>query len=205
MVHISWDTVCKAKEQGGLGVLDLKIHNQALLIKFLHKFFNRADIPQVNIIWETHYQDKLPSENKTGSFWWRTVLKHLSTFKQHAICKAGQGNTVMFWTDNCQDLPLQLKYPELHSYAIKQNISLHSVLQTTDIGLLFHRPMSQEAFVQVNALEDLLNNKVVSTGNDIQSYTWSAPKYSSIKMYKANQGNQQAHNTFRLLWKHLAV
>ena len=45
MVHISWDTVCKAKEQGGLGVVDLKIHNQALLIKFLHKFFNRADIP----------------------------------------------------------------------------------------------------------------------------------------------------------------
>jgi hypothetical protein len=29
----------------GLGVLDLKTQNEALLIKNLHKFFNRLDIP----------------------------------------------------------------------------------------------------------------------------------------------------------------
>jgi len=37
--------VTKSKEEGGLGVLDLKTQNEALLLKNFHKFYNRADIP----------------------------------------------------------------------------------------------------------------------------------------------------------------
>lgn len=36
LVLISWEQVCKPKAQGGLGVLDVHLHNQALLMKFLH-------------------------------------------------------------------------------------------------------------------------------------------------------------------------
>ena len=35
---ISWDTVCKPKAQGGLGILDISVHDKALLMKFLHNF-----------------------------------------------------------------------------------------------------------------------------------------------------------------------
>ena len=37
---IAWDQVCKPKEQEGLGVLDLQIHNKSLLLKHLHKIFS---------------------------------------------------------------------------------------------------------------------------------------------------------------------
>lgn len=40
----AWEFVCLPKEEGGLGVLKLGTQNEALLIKFLHKFFNKADI-----------------------------------------------------------------------------------------------------------------------------------------------------------------
>jgi hypothetical protein len=36
----SWEMICRPKDQGGLGVLDLRIQNKALLIKNLHKFYN---------------------------------------------------------------------------------------------------------------------------------------------------------------------
>lgn len=36
----AWDMVCRPKECGGLGVLNLKIQGDALLLKFLHKFYN---------------------------------------------------------------------------------------------------------------------------------------------------------------------
>jgi len=65
----TWKLVCLPKEEGGLGVIDLKVQNEALLLKNLHKFFNRLDIPWVHLIWEKHYQnDKLPSAIKKGSF-----------------------------------------------------------------------------------------------------------------------------------------
>ena len=37
--------VTKSKEEGGLGVLDFKTQNEAMLLKNFHKFYNRADIP----------------------------------------------------------------------------------------------------------------------------------------------------------------
>ena len=49
----SWEMICKPKNQGGLGVLNLRIQNQALIIKHLFKFFNKADIPWVKLIWNS--------------------------------------------------------------------------------------------------------------------------------------------------------
>jgi hypothetical protein len=42
---IAWSTVCKPKDQGGLGVMHLETQNNALLLKNLHKFYNIMDIP----------------------------------------------------------------------------------------------------------------------------------------------------------------
>lgn len=35
---------CMAKDQGGLGIIDLRAQNSALLTKFLHKFYNKLDL-----------------------------------------------------------------------------------------------------------------------------------------------------------------
>lgn len=70
---VKWEKVCLPKKAGGLGVLDLRTQNRTLLIKYLHKFFNRHDIPWVDIIWNQYYKDgKMPSfPMSVGSFWWR--------------------------------------------------------------------------------------------------------------------------------------
>jgi hypothetical protein len=37
--------VCLPKDEGGLGVINLKTQNEALLLKNLQKFFNKTDTP----------------------------------------------------------------------------------------------------------------------------------------------------------------
>jgi hypothetical protein len=44
---IAWEKICRPKDQGGLGVLNLHIQNNALMLKNLHKFYNRLDVPWV--------------------------------------------------------------------------------------------------------------------------------------------------------------
>jgi hypothetical protein len=53
----SWDSICKQKKQGGLGVLNLGIQNQALIMKNLYKFYNHMDIPWVKLIWQAYYNN----------------------------------------------------------------------------------------------------------------------------------------------------
>jgi hypothetical protein len=50
----TWPLVCKPKTEGGLGVLDLKTQNESLLMKHLHKFFNKIPVPWVQLVWDQY-------------------------------------------------------------------------------------------------------------------------------------------------------
>jgi hypothetical protein len=56
----AWDIVCQPKDKGGLGLMDLKVQNQGLLLKYMHKFFNKQDIPWVILVWDNYYQNGAP-------------------------------------------------------------------------------------------------------------------------------------------------
>ena len=67
----AWEMVCKPKKHGGLGVINIKLQNEALLMKFLHKFYNKMDIPWVQLLWDAYYTGKIPHVvPPVGSFWW---------------------------------------------------------------------------------------------------------------------------------------
>ena len=65
----AWPTVCRSRDEGGLRVLNIKTQNEALLIKHLHKFLNKEDIPWVSRVWKKYYHNgKLPGHTKGGPF-----------------------------------------------------------------------------------------------------------------------------------------
>jgi hypothetical protein len=81
----AWKLICRTKDEGGLGIINLETQNQARLMKNLDKFFHKKDIPWVSLVWEKHYRnDRLPGEVKKGSFWWSDVLKLIHKFKESA-------------------------------------------------------------------------------------------------------------------------
>ena len=47
---VAWPNMMKPKEKGGLGVINLRLQNDALLMKHLDKFYNKADVPWVQFI-----------------------------------------------------------------------------------------------------------------------------------------------------------
>jgi hypothetical protein len=79
---VAWDRVCQPKNKGGLGILNLKIQNEGLLLKYLHKFYNKVDTPWVTLIWNKYYRDQIPhAVGPCRSFWWKDICKLMPIFR----------------------------------------------------------------------------------------------------------------------------
>jgi hypothetical protein len=197
--QVAWKTVCKPKIQGGLGVINLELQNKALM-KNLHKFYNRADIPWINIIWANHYSHSLPSDKPVGSFWCRDVLKTLEFFKGIARVEIGDGKTTFLWHDNWDGMRKSVRYPELWSFASSKDITIHQARMAASHEM-FHTPLSTEAFEQFQALHDLLVNLPHNDQRDKWLCNGSSSLFSSQKAYSHMTGNQWTHPIFTWLWK----
>lgn len=171
-------------------------------MKNLHKFFNRLDIPWVNLVWNNHYRaGKIPSENKIGSFCWKDILNNLSSFRWFSKVNRQDGRTVRLWCDEWNNTALFTKYPKLFSYAANKNIT---VLQAREIGQpqdMFHLPMSVQAFNQLQLLLITMQAQPLSEEHDRWTYKWDSPRFLSQKAYKHITKAPPAPLTFTLLWK----
>ncbi|OAY73430.1 LINE-1 reverse transcriptase [Ananas comosus] len=82
---VAWKCVCRSKEEGGLGILDLASMNQALLVKWWWKLLTMPN-PQWNkLIHALFYPRRRPLKEgrsfKPSSFWWKGVLGQKDIFK----------------------------------------------------------------------------------------------------------------------------
>ena len=125
----AWKRVQRPKLKGGLGVINLRTQNTALLLKNWHKFFNKIDIPWVKLIWGKYYSTgALPSDRSKGSFWWRKMLKLLTIYKAMAQAILGHGDTILFWQDLWNGKILKLEFPKLFSFVGNDQLTVKTVL-----------------------------------------------------------------------------
>ena len=99
---VAWEIACRPKDQGGLGIIDIKSQNEALLMKFLDKFYNYADLPWVELTWNKLYsntQTPPHARSPMGSFWWKDIMKLFPNFQKISMCVPNRGNSVLFWAD----------------------------------------------------------------------------------------------------------
>jgi hypothetical protein len=108
-----------------LGIINLRTQNDALLLKNLHKFFNRLDCPWLHILWENYYKDgKLPNLQAKGSFWWRDILNLLNKYKGIVMVMIKDGATANMWQDMWNGKIRMDSYPELFSFATRTHITV---------------------------------------------------------------------------------
>jgi hypothetical protein len=135
------------KDKGGLGIKDLYLQNDTLLLNHLHKFYNKVDVSWVKLIWNTYYQHKVPHLAPTkGSFWWKDILKLYVQFRSIVQCLSSMGDTIGLWEDSIPQQPFSLKYPNLYAYANNKNISVKTALAVPNLLQIFRLPMSRMAY-----------------------------------------------------------
>ena len=205
MALVAWDKVCRAKDQGGLSVLKLHIQNKALLLKNLHKFYSRMDVPWVNLIWNSYYSDSmLPGQQLEGSFWWKAHLILIDFYKGMAKCNLGDGKSVYFWTDLWNEKCLHKKLPHLASYARHANTTVNEAIQNEFLEDLFQLPLSQQAyeeFLELQIICDEAKERIALRNKDQWSYIWGSDEFYCKKAYKVLQGEIIVIPHFKWIWE----
>ena len=141
---MAWDKVTTPKDKGGLGIKNLRMMNEALLLKHLHKFYNKMDVPWVHLIWNTHYANgKIPhATTDRGSFWWRDVMKLCDNFRGIATAKVGTGDTTLLWLDVWNEKYLKNQLPRLFSFVKNPKTSVAQYIGNAQIQDNFYIPLS---------------------------------------------------------------
>lgn len=132
----------------------MRNHNTTLLMKFLDKFYNHADIPLVKLTWSKLYQNSsIPPRDRwpNRSFWWKDIIKLFGKFRAFAICHPNSGTFVSLWKDNWIGQDLASKYPHLFSFSRKANCSLQFFF-SNQINRIFFLPLSMQASQQLSNL-----------------------------------------------------
>nr|XP_045086367.1 uncharacterized protein LOC120967116 [Aegilops tauschii subsp. strangulata] len=180
----AWDLICRPKNRGGLGILNLGSQNVALLIKHANNFLNKKDLPWVSLIWDTYYHNRVPQgTSDCGSFWWKDICKVMHHFRECAWVQINAGNTALMWSDNLQFdgqvSSLQLRFPRLYSYVKDPWVTVMEFLGSQDIFQHFHLPLSSQAFDELTILQSMLGGLIRAPGSkDIWFWKGTAKGYS---------------------------
>jgi hypothetical protein len=136
----------------------------------------------------------LPNHTLKGSFWWRDNLRLLQKFKGLASAIVYKGDTCFLWHDLWGGPTRSQALPQLFSFARQKNITILRAKSTEELAQLFTLPISEEAFQQLLALASDLNDIQDSGADDVWSYIWGSPNFSSVKAYKQLIGSRQVHH-----------
>jgi hypothetical protein len=199
----AWELVCKPKKFGGLGIKKIELQNNALLLKQLHKFYSKADIPWVKLVWSLYSPDSPPhAQSKRGSFWWRDVFSLVHIYRSITSAIVATGDSVLFWKDYwCTDRLLCDDYPRLFSFSINEDSSVADMRLTTDLFESFVLPISVEANDELLQVQQIIQNiSGDQTQNDTRTFVWGN-SYTSAKYYNFIFSSLPIDEAINLIWK----
>jgi hypothetical protein len=199
-----WKKVTRSKNRGGLGVINIEVQNKALLLKHLHKFFNKENVPWVQLTWAAHYSGQAAPQalKPKGSFWWRAICKLFDSYAGCAKASVGRGTSVLFW-ENIWDFGcLKELFPHLYSFAKEPRCSVQRFLSRIgNLEQVFCLPLSVEASQQLaELLESLDTWQRDENLDDSWTYIWGSGIFATKKAYTHLIGQAEAAAPFRWIW-----
>jgi hypothetical protein len=141
---VNWPTVCRPKAMRGLGLLNTRKMNIALLLKWVWKLYNEDDT-----IWSKIIKAKYPDASDLftgsghgGSHFWKSIHKIKHYFKLGAKHAVGDGRRTRFWSDWWLGRePLKDSFPYLFSVCEDTNQSVASVCAPGGPHIRFRRSL----------------------------------------------------------------
>ena len=126
---VRWENLCKSKEEGGLGLTDIRKFNLALLAKWRWRWLSDGRGRWKELLESKYGMEDEPVQTplKRQSWWWRDLLRVCREgggdgwFQAGMGWKLGRGNKARFWEDVwVGNTNLKTLFPRLYSLSYNQ-------------------------------------------------------------------------------------
>ena len=181
--------MCRPKDQGGLGIIDLEIQNICFLSKWLFKLINEDGIWLQLIKISTQALRPLrKSRKKPGdSHFWSGLMNVKNDFLGCVTFKIQNGKQVRFQEDKWMgNTSFSEQYLNLFNLIFQKHDTVQKVLATTRLNISFRRALRGN---NLKYQHDLVAKVVdVQLVNQLDMCIWSlhnSGKFSIHSMYRA--------------------
>jgi len=115
---VKWDILCRPKDQGGLGIVNLQLQNKCLLAKWLVNLLNTDGMWQ-KLLTNKYLHSKSLTQVKARSYdshFWRGLMKIKDEVFGLGSFVVKDGSKTRFWEDTwIGDRPFKVKYPSIYN------------------------------------------------------------------------------------------
>jgi hypothetical protein len=140
---VDWATVCKPKEYGGLGILNTRRMNIALMLKWIWKLYQNAEGLWVDLLKAKYLGNNelfSAAVPRKCSQFWNSIQKINWYFKLGEKHQVKSGKRTYFWLDWWSgSAPLCVRYLALFNICAFPFITVKEALNVEGWGILFRR------------------------------------------------------------------
>ncbi|KAM3296345.1 hypothetical protein ACQJBY_038595 [Aegilops geniculata] len=126
---IAWKNVCSPKKIGGLGLKNLHVQNNCLLMKFAVKALSSVQSPWLDWL-DLQHPNALVSSAPQTTFLCRTITQQIPTLQSITFVLTNSGTHTYFWLDTwLTPKPLATTFPHLFLHSILQMVKVANILR----------------------------------------------------------------------------
>lgn len=197
---VNWELVCMPKKLGGMGVTDLKLFNQALLVKHYWQWFKEDPnlwkplVTQMGID-----QYNIP----TSELFTKTLKGTLDFARMSILMRPGNGENIKVWHEDWGFGILKDRLSILHSYCHTDTQTLEEVCRNRNIQSIFLDNLSLEAQQEMHTLQMHLNQVTLQANRrDEAEWKWEAnPRFSVKTAYFMMKNAPRTMTHIHRIWK----
>jgi len=172
-----WDILCRPKDQGGLGILDLQLQNKCLLSKWIINLLSTESMWQ-NLLRNNYLGSKSLTQVKAkpyDSHFWRGLMKIKDEVLTKGSFSIKDGSTARFWEDNwVGNASFRDRYPSLYNIVRDPHATVAKVMATRPFNISFRRTLLGTKLRDWHNLVAQITHVNLTNGSD--TFRWDLTK-----------------------------